>query len=818
MRKSLLILSLALAATGVAEARSLSPSEALARALSTEGTTAAKAPVRKMPLMTVGSEEIPALYVFDRGEQGFMLVSADDVAAPVLGYSDSGVFDPENIPADVQWWLDQYKSQIENAVREGLPAYSAPSRGSREPIAPLMKTLWNQDQPYNAQSPNYPTQPPMECVTGCVATAMAQVMKYHEWPASINADFTYTWRNTGLPLNWKQSNVTFDWANMLNTYTTGQYNSVQATAVATLMKACGYSVDMNYGPALYGGSGANGFAMNKAFTSVFGYDKGMYAVNRMFFSLADWEYQIYSNLTSCGPVILTGANNDAGHCFVCDGYRDGGYFHINWGWGGASDGYYLLSALNPDAQGIGGSSDGFNINLYAYLGIKKPVADASYPARIVCEGEMVPDITMGTLSLLGYFMNLSARDLVGKFGIRFTDEHGEVIKDVFSTKAISLPSSTYYTGISVQASFIPSGTSRLYPVFEESATGEITVIPTYASISDYIIAEKNGSNVKFTTPEVGVFSCENVTVETPLFVDCGFMVKGKAKWSGDMSVSNTVVGVFMTAPSAENFVYNGDAMVIEFPANGEAVDFEYVSSDIWYDDTYPAKAGEYYFAMAVEDNAGANGIRLISEPVPVYVDSNPGAPSISVGALTVKDPNNVDPNDVVVSVPIQCTGGYFFNRLTVAVLSFKTNGLYTTFESPIAVIGAGEMQTITATGVIPGAVKGERYQIQLFLGSTYLNVWKDIIIGNTSGIADIAADGVTGVSASPNPATDYTVITSSAEISRVDIAALSGSLVSVPVEIDGTTARVDVSALAPGLYIARVATAAGVESVKIIKK
>ncbi|MDE6429557.1 MAG: C10 family peptidase, partial [Duncaniella sp.] len=161
-------------------ARTLSPSEALSRALSTttESGRAHRAPVQKTPVMTVGEASAPALYVFDQGNEGYLVVSADDVAAPILGYSTTGTFDPNNIPENMRWWLGQYKLEIEAAAKDSAQSYSRTAEDTRQPIEPLIKTTWNQGEPYNCEAPNYLDGE--QCVTGCVATAMAQVMNYHK--------------------------------------------------------------------------------------------------------------------------------------------------------------------------------------------------------------------------------------------------------------------------------------------------------------------------------------------------------------------------------------------------------------------------------------------------------------------------------------------------------------------------------------------------------------------------------------------------------------------------------------------------------------
>lgn len=179
MKKSLLLLGLlALGANGL-DARTLSPSEALARALDTTEGKGRRAPARAIPALTLGSEENPAIYVFNSGDEGYMIISADDVAAPLLGYSDSGSFDPDNMPDNMRWWLERYKSQIETAISNNAGSFQKIDRPKRASIATMMTTKWDQGAPYNYLCPLLSGA---RTATGCVATAMAQVMKYHNWP------------------------------------------------------------------------------------------------------------------------------------------------------------------------------------------------------------------------------------------------------------------------------------------------------------------------------------------------------------------------------------------------------------------------------------------------------------------------------------------------------------------------------------------------------------------------------------------------------------------------------------------------------------
>lgn len=180
------LLSLAALAPAVMMAETLSPQDALQRALSDSQARKAVSSSTVTPRLLYTEMDAyssdPAAYVFTRGNNGFMVLAADDVAAPVLGYSDDNSFDADNMPVNLRNWLAFYADEIAWARQNGVATYSAPaqaSRADRAAIAPLIKTFWNQTDPYNCM---LPTINQNRVVTGCVATAMAQIMNYHQWP------------------------------------------------------------------------------------------------------------------------------------------------------------------------------------------------------------------------------------------------------------------------------------------------------------------------------------------------------------------------------------------------------------------------------------------------------------------------------------------------------------------------------------------------------------------------------------------------------------------------------------------------------------
>ena len=325
----------------------------------------------------------PAYYVFNTiGNKGFVIASGDDRTMPILGYTDSGSFDPANIPANMRAWLENYEYEIGmldeiDAINKAGNGFTTP-RPTRNSISPMITSHWDQGAPYWNHCPEF-----MEVTeegdtvgeyayTGCVATAMAQVMNYYKFPLSCtqtipsyemvyyyNEEYYITDTDPLQP-------IMFDWDNMKDSYT-GAETEAEKDAVSWLMLYAGCAAHMQYGLSA---SGTSDPYIPTAFNDYFNYDAKL--VYRSDYEQADWEEMIYQELAAGRPMIYNGrAGTGGGHSFVCDGYAYGDYFHINWGWGGIGDGYFVLSVLNPYAGGVGAahSMEGYNIDQTAIIGI-----------------------------------------------------------------------------------------------------------------------------------------------------------------------------------------------------------------------------------------------------------------------------------------------------------------------------------------------------------------------------------------------------------------------------------------------------------------
>lgn len=361
MKKSLLrtiLGSVAVTMVAGSQATPITPEQALARfEKSSDKNIKHLAPSagQELSLRFTGNVKgIPVGYVFADSSSQYYVLAADDSMPAVLGYGTGVVSD--NVPPALEWWLQLC---AESDGTADVPTHAA--------ISPMVQTKWNQLGPYYDMCP---MDGDSRSVTGCMATSVAQVVHYHRLPAGKGTGVaSYTWNNQTLSFDY--SSTSFDWDNMLNVYgDRGTYTDVQGNAVAQLMVAIGIGEQMNYSSQE---SGASSVAISPLLYQHLGFDKGVALMKRDYFSADDWDAMMYGELEAGRPIVYSGQATEGGHSFVCDGYDGNGYYHINWGWSGYYDGYFLLSNLTPSGQGTGGYEGGYNSRQDAEIGIQPPV-------------------------------------------------------------------------------------------------------------------------------------------------------------------------------------------------------------------------------------------------------------------------------------------------------------------------------------------------------------------------------------------------------------------------------------------------------------
>lgn len=422
-------------------AETITPQEALRQAMQSSAWKAPSTGGAPVLTYTANTTDLsaPAYYVYNKPQGGFLILSADDELPLVLADVDNGFFSVDALPSNVKWWMGEYVREIDwylenrDEIKAAAAADPAPRKtrlqAGKENIEPFVHTKWAQDSPYNELCPR--TYDDI-CVTGCVATAMAQAMKRFNYPETGFGENRYA--DNGLPREFDFGATTFQWDNMLDSYLDG-YTPEQAEAVATLMAACGMSVNSNYSPEA---TGAIALRIPHAYRKYFGYSKVTSFVQRDFTTLTRWVQLIYDEMAAGRPVTYSGVGPAGGHEFIADGYRTGDMFHINWGWNGYCDGYFRLTALNPPGVGIGGGAGAFNTDQDAVVHLCPPGQDEGlyqltplYIKGDVGVYELQSSDEEGTVARIifrdGALYGNIVDDITGKIGVFITDEYGDEV-------------------------------------------------------------------------------------------------------------------------------------------------------------------------------------------------------------------------------------------------------------------------------------------------------------------------------------------------------------------------------------------------------
>ena len=480
-----------------------------------------------------GQPESAYYYVFNaEGGNGYVIVSGDDRTPEILGYVDNGSFDEENIPDNMKSWLQLYVDQIKYLVDNNITVDKraikarAKAQATRHSVPELLTTRWNQGRPYNITCPKYYLEDDTEeeialpertgPATGCTATAMAQVIAYYRYPAKIKTaipsySVTYTSKKDGSKKTVSQNviprSTPIDWDNMRDTYNweDGHVANAQDSAVANLMHMCGQSVKMHYGPS----SGANFDA--DVFIKYFGFDNSAFRANRSDYSIDDWFEMIYKELAEGYPVCFAGFSSGGGHAFVLDGFDGESLFHVNWGWGGGSNGWFLVGILNPgDNSGIGASSssDGYSMGQYALFNLRLP--DNNNADTYL----FIKDVSANGTSIKATFENRTGASGSFQTGIVKLEDDGST-SVVGSTQTITgMSAGTSQTKTFTVRSKLSEGTHILSPACKP-IRGDVWR-PKFNMRSQYIEAVVDSDGVVTLTP-VNISEGNSISIDTIVF-------------------------------------------------------------------------------------------------------------------------------------------------------------------------------------------------------------------------------------------------------------------------------------------------------------
>lgn len=783
----LLIGATLIATAGTVEARQLTPTEALDRATQ-EIAAPTASPTGNGPLRALAAQplhcvitrqvqvdqtEIPALYVFNAGDNaGYIVTPADDRFRAVLGVADSGAIDPNDMPPSLEWWLGQYAQEIEYYMNQEstlltFPSNMAPRTSVAAPktsnysswsaIAPMVSTLWDQTSPYNNKCPIDKTTN-KRSVTGCVATAMAQIMNYHKWPEQGTGSNSYSSSNCGT-LSMDFSTTTFDWANMLNKYSSSS-STTQKNAVATLMLACGISTNMSYTSDASGTqSGLASLALRKYFKYS---DKSVF-YGRPGFTTEQWEQLVYDALSQGYPVGYSGTGTAGGHAFVCDGYSKNGLFHFNWGWSGSSDGYFALDALNPGSLGTGGGAGGFNTNQDIYVAVR-PDQSGFTPSFSVPQNKLYCQYysTNGSTtnpSIVFDLWNNSDDELRFYVGIKIVDSAD---KEVYTQKNIMSGTSSLGIGYGYNrmtmtpgASFFKSygdGTFRVYITYCQTGSSTYYAVPAETGGDHFEYVVSNGSITSFkvadgssTPPATGsanlVFG--DVKCDNPMYIGQSNTIT--------ITLSNTGDGAYQGEPA---FALVQDGSVIWGTYLSEGTENIPAGSSSTYTVTTTFKnvdPGTYYAYLCEASGEYLQALDVLNTPI-VLNKGSEGQAKLKVSKLECDNPMYIGQSNTI-SLTLDNQGDGNYEGEPILALAMDDGSAWATYISEANVtIASGSSKTFTLTesfeddDMEPGEYPV--YLCELDPDSDLLTILDDT--GLTVTLANPSSDvEVTGLEATP---------------------------------------------------------------------
>lgn len=656
------------------------------------------------------THETGDLRVLNVDERGFVVMAADQL----VGYAEQGTFDLQTAPPALLAWLeavaDAWNSADQTAMTEGET--SADQDLHFHPIAPLLDEIrWNQDSPYNDLCPKYDFT--NVCPTGCVATAMAQVMYYHRWPEQGTGSHSYkpaVLRGNELSANFGETR--YAWDLMLPTYDATS-SEVSRQAVAELMLHCGIAVDMEY----YTASGALDLDVPPALTTYFGYGTQIAYRKREHYSTVNWLDLIHDELAAGRPVLAYGRANSGGHAYVYDGMDSEGLIHVNWGWGGMCNGYFQTSALTPATQGIGGSDGGFNYSQRILTGIEplhegdevKPYAvELTSSEGLVAQPKRLSNGGTTTLKLAGKIKNHGWRASTFDYGVQLVTLEGEVLMTTAGPKQVTLEmEAECYAPTFGQVTLpeLADGNYRLYPVCRDSESNG-----AWERIRDHYIGYPNYLRVKVSQGQV--------TLETPDY----FSLKATIDQQPETFYWGVPALVLATVKNEGDVEYHGEVKLTLTGSNtprqtstNHIIDLQPGQEcQVQFDEAYMLDAGQYTMALIDDD-----GQRICNQRTVTFVKETIGTPvaaapiSISLEAGELKAEATIEAQDGLV-------GGLLYTYIYDKEGANLCSCLYPTYY----LAEQGDKVKVVMQGSFEHAQMGQTYKARLVnydgYGSTFV--------------------------------------------------------------------------------------------------
>ena len=788
-------------------------------------------------------------YVFNIGNTGFIIIAGDDASIPVLAYSNEGVFTPASLPTSTKKWLEVYKSQLREIIENQLsPTQQTEQEWNdllkskvetnveKASVAPLMLTKWN-------QAPNENGMCPGGSVTGCVATAMAQIMKYWNYPATGSGFHSYNHTSYGtLAANF--GSTSYNWGAMPNVL-----NSPNS-AVATLMYHAGVSVNMDYSPQSSGAFviSAQSPVQNcseYALKTYFGYKPTLQGRQRSTYTDANWIALLKAELDANRPILYAGFGSGGGHAFVADGYDNSNFFHFNWGWGGNSDGYFQINALNPGALGTGGGSGGYNSGQQAVIGIEPPVLNPQ-PSNLALYNYVMPSASSiyynQSFSVSTNIINNGTGAFAGDYCAAVFDNQSNFVDYVQISTGNSLPSGFVYNNNLV---FSSGGLLSMLPgtyfikIFSKVTGGNWVEVASNGSYT-------NSAQIQVINPnDIELYSAMVVTPS-------GNLVQGQAA-SVNLNIINNGFSTFYGVYNVS--LYNLDGSFAQTIAdisesNGLPNNFVYNPPYLTFStNTITVAPGTYYLATSHNPNNTGwqlTGSSYHQNPIKVKVVAPAPQPDIyevnNAVAQAYNLPVTFSGNNVVRTTPgsnIHISSDNDFYKIVLpSGFSYNINPrLHDSYNS-----GNGNVYTVDA--LVSYSINGINWSepfddlvspsIQLNNGGTvYFHVAPyfagemgtyllDAAITRSAVVAIQENELSELVSVYPNPANDWVTIECDnfEAIQSIEMYSIGGAKMAINnlQMIDSTKVTISVSHLTDGIYFLQLSSSETSITKKIVVK
>lgn len=583
-----------------AAAQSLTADEALARVAlqwnAAAGTHRAPAQDEAFVLAAEGHNAAlqPSYYIFNRTRGGYVIASATEGQPAILGYTDAGSYDAQSMPPAFHAWLDEVTTY-------GAYHAAKASAGKAPAVEQLLGDIaWTQDTPMNDHCPrysyggyNYPTY------AGCVAIALGQIMCYHQYPAQGKGSVSYTTDSYNINVSSDLASHTYDWTKILPNYVYTQSTSAEREEVAKFVFDVAAATQMDFTPSA---SNTQDFRAAQALVKNFGYDASLQLIDHRFYTTTEWTNTLRAELDAKRPVYVSGANvygsnsSVAGHAFVVDGYNADGFFHVNWGWNGSSNGYYLLTDLTPkDKQGIGGSNAGYAFMQNAIIGIAPDHGGAPALASLCLIFDQVWTERDENGTSINFFVgNPTAVDFTGYIALRITDKSGKVVSDPMST-AYKLTCKAGYSGERGWYIDLPSldaGCTFELVYQREGETDWHVAGARTGSPHSLVSYTTSGGAIALGNNAAELFQLRLADLKADGALTAGADAKFTAKIKNESDYEYFAPLYLMVYDADESLVGYTDYQLYLVPAHGEA--------DVKFSYTLPAKVGSYHFCVSYE--------------------------------------------------------------------------------------------------------------------------------------------------------------------------------------------------------------------------